>query len=123
MRRRDADVAHDETTAEDTADASSIPPTAEASGERSEAEALAERVRFCSCTSFRNKERVVPRDELLSRVWTIASISTSTARTVDTHVTRCAASCRRPSGTDAAVIRGRGQDSGTGIWAEASNAA
>jgi DNA-binding response OmpR family regulator len=37
---------------------------------------------------FKNKERVVPRDELLSRVWNYRVDLNLNSRTVDTHVTR-----------------------------------
>jgi DNA-binding response OmpR family regulator len=53
---------------------------------------------------FRNKERVVPRDELLSRVWNYRVDLNLNSRTVDTHVTRLRRKLQRAVGTDAAVI-------------------
>jgi DNA-binding response OmpR family regulator len=53
---------------------------------------------------FRNKERVVPRDELLSRVWNYRVDLHLNSRTVDTHVTRLRRKLQKAVGTDAAVI-------------------
>jgi DNA-binding response OmpR family regulator len=53
---------------------------------------------------FRNKERVVPRDELLSRVWNYRVDLNLNSRTVDTHVTRLRRKLQKAVGTDAAVI-------------------
>jgi len=53
---------------------------------------------------FRNKERVVPRDELLSRVWNYRVDLNLNSRTVDTHVTRLRRKLQMGVGTDAAVI-------------------
>ena len=53
---------------------------------------------------FKNKERVVPRDELLSRVWNYRVDLNLNSRTVDTHVTRLRRKLQKAIGTDAAVI-------------------
>ncbi len=53
---------------------------------------------------FKNKERVVPRDELLSRVWNYRVDLNLISRTVDTHVTRLRRKLQKAVGTDAAVI-------------------
>ena len=53
---------------------------------------------------FRNKERVVPRDELLSRVWNYRVDLNLNSRTVDTHVTRLRRKLQKAVATDAAVI-------------------
>ncbi len=53
---------------------------------------------------FRNKERVVPRDELLSRVWNYRVDLNLNSRTVDTHVTRLRRKLQKALGTDSAVI-------------------
>ena len=53
---------------------------------------------------FKNKERVVPRDELLSRVWNYRVDLNLNSRTVDTHVTRLRRKLQKAAGTDAAVI-------------------
>ena len=53
---------------------------------------------------FRNKERVVPRDELLSRVWNYRVDLNLNSRTVDTHVTRLRRKLQKAVGTEAAVI-------------------
>src|SRR2546425_22475 len=53
---------------------------------------------------FKNKERVVPRDELLSRVWNYRVDLNPNSRTVDTHVTRLRRKLQKAVGTDAAVI-------------------
>ena len=53
---------------------------------------------------FRNKERVVPRDELLSRVWNYRVDLNLNSRTVDTHVTRLRRKLQKAVGTDASVI-------------------
>ena len=53
---------------------------------------------------FRNKDRVVPRDELLSRVWNYRVDLNLNSRTVDTHVTRLRRKLQKAVGTDAAVI-------------------
>lgn len=53
---------------------------------------------------FKNKERVVPRDELLSRVWNYRVDLNLNSRTVDTHVTRLRRKLQKAVGNDAAVI-------------------
>ncbi len=53
---------------------------------------------------FRNKDRVVPRDELLSRVWNYRVDLNLNSRTVDTHVTRLRRKLQKAVGTNAAVI-------------------
>ena len=53
---------------------------------------------------FRNRDRVVPRDELLSRVWNYRVDLNLNSRTVDTHVTRLRRKLQKAVGTDAAVI-------------------
>lgn len=53
---------------------------------------------------FKNRERVVPRDELLSRVWNYRVDLNLNSRTVDTHVTRLRRKLQQAAGTDAAVI-------------------
>ncbi len=53
---------------------------------------------------FRNKERVVPRDELLSRVWNYRVDLNLNSRTVDTHVTRLRRKLQKAVGTDDSVI-------------------
>ena len=53
---------------------------------------------------FRNRERVVPRDELLSRVWNYRVDLNLNSRTVDTHVTRLRRKLQKAVGTDSAVI-------------------
>jgi DNA-binding response OmpR family regulator len=53
---------------------------------------------------FRNRERVVPREELLSRVWNYRVDLNLNSRTVDTHVTRLRRKLQRVVGSDAAVI-------------------
>ena len=53
---------------------------------------------------FKNKERVVPRDELLSRVWNYRVDLNLNSRTVDTHVTRLRRKLQKAVGTDASVI-------------------
>jgi DNA-binding response OmpR family regulator len=53
---------------------------------------------------FKNKDRVVPRDELLSRVWNYRVDLNLNSRTVDTHVTRLRRKLQKAVGTDAAVI-------------------
>ncbi|MBK5258213.1 MAG: response regulator transcription factor [Thermoanaerobaculia bacterium] len=53
---------------------------------------------------FKNKERVVPRDELLSRVWNYRVDLKLNSRTVDTHVTRLRRKLQKAVGTDSAVI-------------------
>src|SRR5258708_28654689 len=51
---------------------------------------------------FKNRERVVPRDELLSRVWNYRVDLNLNSRTVDTHVTRLRRKLQKAVGTDAA---------------------
>ncbi|MEA2326259.1 MAG: two-component system, OmpR family, response regulator, partial [Thermoanaerobaculia bacterium] len=51
---------------------------------------------------FRNKERVVPRDELLSRVWNYRVDLNLNSRTVETHLTRLRRKLQKAVGTDAA---------------------
>ncbi len=53
---------------------------------------------------FKNKERVVPRDELLSRVWNYRVDLNLNSRTVDTHVTRLRRKLQKAVGTESAVI-------------------
>jgi DNA-binding response OmpR family regulator len=53
---------------------------------------------------FKNRDRVVPRDELLSRVWNYRVDLNLNSRTVDTHVTRLRRKLQKAVGTDAAVI-------------------
>lgn len=53
---------------------------------------------------FRNRDRVVPRDELLSRVWNYRVDLNLNSRTVDTHVTRLRRKLQKAVGNDAAVI-------------------
>lgn len=53
---------------------------------------------------FRNRDRVVPRDELLSRVWNYRVDLNLNSRTVDTHVTRLRRKLQKAVGTEAAVI-------------------
>ena len=53
---------------------------------------------------LKNKERVVPRDELLSRVWNYRVDLNLNSRTVDTHVTRLRRKLQKAVGTEAAVI-------------------
>ena len=55
---------------------------------------------------FKNKERVVPRDELLSRVWNYRVDLNLNSRTVDTHVTRLRRKLQRAVGTEAELIVG-----------------
>ncbi len=53
---------------------------------------------------FRNRERVVPRDELLSRVWNYRVDLNLNSRTVDTHVTRLRRKLQHAVGTGPEVI-------------------
>jgi DNA-binding response OmpR family regulator len=55
---------------------------------------------------FKNRERVVPREELLSRVWNYRVDLNLSSRTVDTHVTRLRRKLQRAIGTDAELIVG-----------------
>jgi DNA-binding response OmpR family regulator len=55
---------------------------------------------------FKNKERVVPRDELLSRVWNYRVDLNLNSRTVDTHVTRLRRKLQKAVGTDSELIVG-----------------
>jgi len=55
---------------------------------------------------FRNKDRVVPRDELLSRVWNYRVDLNLNSRTVDTHVTRLRKKLQKAASTDAELIHG-----------------
>lgn len=55
---------------------------------------------------FRNRERVVPRDELLSRVWNYRVDLNLNSRTVDTHVTRLRRKLQQATGTDSELIVG-----------------
>ncbi len=55
---------------------------------------------------FRNRDRVVPRDELLSRVWNYRVDLNLNSRTVDTHVTRLRRKLQGAIGTDAEIILG-----------------
>ena len=102
MRRSDATSLTTKTVCEDTL-IKLDPVHARGLGQRSEAEALAERVRPAD-VPLPNKERVVPRDELLSRVWNYRVDLNLNSRTVDTHVTRLRRKLQKAVGTDAAVI-------------------
>jgi len=55
---------------------------------------------------FKNKDRVVPRDELLSRVWNYRVDLNLNSRTVDTHVTRLRRKLQKAAETDAELIHG-----------------
>lgn len=55
---------------------------------------------------FRNRDRVVPRDELLSRVWNYRVDLNLNSRTVDTHVTRLRRKLQQAVGTDSDLIIG-----------------
>ena len=55
---------------------------------------------------FRNRERVVPRDELLSRVWNYRVDLNLNSRTVDTHVTRLRRKLQKAIETEAEIIVG-----------------
>lgn len=55
---------------------------------------------------FRNRERVVPRDELLSRVWNYRVDLNLNSRTVDTHVTRLRRKLQKAVGTEDDIIIG-----------------
>ena len=55
---------------------------------------------------FKNKDRVVPRDELLSRVWNYRVDLNLNSRTVDTHVTRLRRKLQKAAQTDAELIHG-----------------
>ncbi len=55
---------------------------------------------------FKNKDRVVPRDELLSRVWNYRVDLNLNSRTVDTHVTRLRRKLQKAASTDAELIHG-----------------
>ena len=55
---------------------------------------------------FRNRDRVVPRDELLSRVWNYRVDLNLNSRTVDTHVTRLRRKLQQAVGTDSELIVG-----------------
>ena len=55
---------------------------------------------------FRNKDRVVPRDELLSRVWNYRVDLNLNSRTVDTHVTRLRKKLQKAASTEAELIHG-----------------
>ena len=55
---------------------------------------------------FKNKERVVPRDELLSRVWNYRVDLNLNSRTVDTHVTRLRRKLQKAVGTESELIVG-----------------
>lgn len=55
---------------------------------------------------FRNRDRVVPRDELLSRVWNYRVDLNLNSRTVDTHVTRLRRKLQQAVETDADLIIG-----------------
>jgi DNA-binding response OmpR family regulator len=55
---------------------------------------------------FKNRERVVPRDELLSRVWNYRVDLNLNSRTVDTHVTRLRRKLQKAVGTNDDVIVG-----------------
>ena len=53
---------------------------------------------------FKNRDRVVPRDELLSRVWNYRVDLNLNSRTVDTHVTRLRRKLQKAVGTEARSI-------------------
>ena len=55
---------------------------------------------------FRNRERVVPRDELLSRVWNYRVDLNLNSRTVDTHVTRLRRKLQKAADTEEELIHG-----------------
>jgi DNA-binding response OmpR family regulator len=55
---------------------------------------------------FKNKDRVVPRDELLSRVWNYRVDLNLSSRTVDTHVTRLRRKLQQAVGTTDDLIVG-----------------
>jgi DNA-binding response OmpR family regulator len=55
---------------------------------------------------FKNKDRVVPRDELLSRVWNYRVDLNLNSRTVDTHVTRLRRKLQKAVGTESELIVG-----------------
>lgn len=55
---------------------------------------------------FRNRDRVVPRDELLSRVWNYRVDLNLNSRTVDTHVTRLRRKLQQAVGTESELIVG-----------------
>jgi DNA-binding response OmpR family regulator len=55
---------------------------------------------------FRNKDRVVPRDELLSRVWNYRVDLNLASRTVDTHVTRLRRKLQKAADTKSDIIIG-----------------
>lgn len=55
---------------------------------------------------FKNKDRVVPRDELLSRVWNYRVDLNLNSRTVDTHVTRLRRKLQKAASTDEDLIIG-----------------
>ncbi len=55
---------------------------------------------------FRCRDRVVPRDELLSRVWNYRVDLNLNSRTVDTHVTRLRRKLQSAIGTEAEIIVG-----------------
>jgi DNA-binding response OmpR family regulator len=55
---------------------------------------------------FKNKDRVVPRDELLSRVWNYRVDLNLSSRTVDTHVTRLRRKLQQAVGTTEDLIVG-----------------
>ena len=55
---------------------------------------------------FKNRDRVVPRDELLSRVWNYRVDLNLNSRTVDTHVTRLRRKLQKAVGTNDELIVG-----------------
>lgn len=55
---------------------------------------------------FRNRDRVVPRDELLSRVWNYRVDLNLSSRTVDTHVTRLRRKLQGATSTTDEIIHG-----------------
>ena len=55
---------------------------------------------------FKNKDRVVPRDELLSRVWNYRVDLNLNSRTVDTHVTRLRRKLQKAASTEEDLIIG-----------------
>jgi DNA-binding response OmpR family regulator len=55
---------------------------------------------------FKNKDRVVPRDELLSRVWNYRVDLNLASRTVDTHVTRLRRKLQKAANTKNDIIIG-----------------
>jgi DNA-binding response OmpR family regulator len=102
MRRSDATSVTTKTVCEDTL-IRLDPSTREASAKEQKLK-LSPKEFDLLMYLFRNKERVVPRDELLSRVWNYRVDLNLNSRTVDTHVTRLRRKLQKAVGTDDAVI-------------------